>query len=106
MARRIVLSSEATPRSFGRRDVQVSGVAPETFQIVVGPSRCGENMHDEVAVIGQDPFGILIAFDAERKFSEFGKFLAHERSSQYVVVVLLFFFFFFKCWLCYVFLNM
>ena len=34
-------------------------------------------MHDEVAVIGQDPLGILVAFDAERESSEFGKFLAH-----------------------------
>ncbi len=34
-------------------------------------------MHDEIAVIGQDPLGILIAFDAERQFPEFGKFLAH-----------------------------
>lgn len=51
------------------RGVDRMGVAPQAFQVVISSGRFGKNMHNKVAVIHENPFGGIIAFDADRKLS-------------------------------------
>ena len=48
----------------GRRDGEINalGVAPEPLEIVILPRPFAENVHDEIAVIEQHPFGAGFAF--------------------------------------------
>jgi hypothetical protein len=44
-------------------------MSPETFQVVVGTGACQENVNDEVAVVLENPLGVFVAFDADRKLA-------------------------------------
>ncbi len=43
---------------------------PEALEIVVSPGLLRKNVHDEVPVVHQDPFRVIVALDADREASE------------------------------------
>ena len=45
-------------------------LAPEALQVVVQAGFFGEDVHDEVAVVRQDPLRVLVAFHAQRQLAE------------------------------------
>lgn len=51
------------------RELDDGGVPPEAFEAVVFPLFRVEDVHQEVAVIAEDPFGVVVAFHAVREFS-------------------------------------
>lgn len=52
-------------------------MAPEPFEIVEGPGFFGKHVDQVVAVIGQDPVGVLEAFDTERVLAPIGELCAN-----------------------------
>jgi hypothetical protein len=49
------------------------GVTPQTIEIVIGASFLGENVDQVVAIVCQNPLGILEALDTDRVFSDLVK---------------------------------
>jgi hypothetical protein len=45
-------------------------VTPEPFEIIVFARLFREDVHQKIAVIHEDPFGVLVALDAERTFTD------------------------------------
>jgi hypothetical protein len=45
-------------------------VTPEAFEVIVFARFFREDVHQKIAVIHQDPFGVLVALDAERTFTD------------------------------------
>lgn len=45
------------------------GVTPEAFEVIKGASALGKDVYQEVAIIHQNPVGLIIAFDAHREFA-------------------------------------
>jgi len=50
-----------------RRYFYIFRVSPEPLEIVVGTGFLEKDMDDEVAVVHQDPLGVLIPFHADRQ---------------------------------------
>jgi hypothetical protein len=50
-------------------DLQGLGAAPQAFEAVILASFRGEDVNQHVAVVGQDPLGLVVAFDACRQFA-------------------------------------
>jgi hypothetical protein len=47
---------------------------PETLEVVVGTRARLEYVHDEVAIVLENPFGILVALDADRHLAAIFQF--------------------------------
>ena len=45
------------------------GLAPEALEVVIDSGFFGEDVDQVVAVIGKHPFGVGVAFDADRVFA-------------------------------------
>ncbi len=42
---------------------------PQPFKTVIFARHRRQNVNDEIAVVHQNPFGVLVAFDADRLFA-------------------------------------
>lgn len=51
------------------RQIDRFGVAPEALELVISTGGFGKDMHEEIAVIHQNPFGCIVPFDADRNFA-------------------------------------
>jgi hypothetical protein len=49
------------------RDIDIPGVPPESFEVVVTSGPVEKNMNNEVAVVHQDPLGVLVSLDTDRQ---------------------------------------
>lgn len=51
------------------RQIDRFGVTPEALELVISPGGFGKDMDEEIAVIHQNPFGGIVALDADRKLA-------------------------------------
>jgi len=47
------------------------GIPPQSLQVVVGPCLGGENVDDQIGVVHQDPFGLLVALNMGGSLADF-----------------------------------
>jgi hypothetical protein len=59
------LGSDPRNRKVGRDPVHLGGIPPETLEVVVVAGRGLKQMHDEIAVVNQDPLGFGKSLVAE-----------------------------------------
>ena len=58
-------------RRFWARDLDGLSSAPEALQVVIRAGALQEDVHQQIAVIHQDPFTVTETFHADRQFAEF-----------------------------------
>ena len=66
-------SANRSGRGLIERNRNFLGVPPKAFEPVIASSLFGENVDHQVAIIGKNPAGILIAFNTYRKFAAKGE---------------------------------
>jgi hypothetical protein len=56
-------------RGLLRGDFDELGAAPEAFEAVIFAGFGREDVDEEVAIVGEDPLGLFVAFDADGQFA-------------------------------------
>src|SRR5260370_19621146 len=68
---RLSLSQSNKDGSSLRRDRNILGTPPQALQIIIGASLFREHVHQKIPVVGQDPFRLVVAFQAMGQFAVF-----------------------------------
>jgi len=75
--RAVIPQPVTAPATENRLELHFLGVAPEALQVVILAGLFAKDVNQEVAVIQQNPFGVLIALHAIGTLPKFAKLRLH-----------------------------